>query len=90
MDIIKVNKVLQYAHGPPLKGTFDNKEVDDLVKEPCGKVSLRGAAKAWFAVAVAAEASAQVGDDVINREGELDEQYAAIEIDYGTEAIGKE
>ena len=53
-------------------------------------MSLRGAAKAWFAVAVAAEASVQVGDDVINREGELDEQYAAIKIGYGTEVFGEE
>ena len=39
---------------------------------------------------VAAKASTQVGDDVINQEGELDEQYAAIEIDYGTKAISEE
>ena len=38
-------------------------------------MSLRGAAKAQLAAAVAAEASAQVGDDMINQEGELDEQY---------------
>ena len=89
MDI-EVNEVLWHAYRPPLKGTFDNKEVDNLVKKPCGRMSLRGAAKAQLAAAVAAEASARVGDDVINQEGELDEQYAAIEIDYGTEAIGKE
>ena len=53
-------------------------------------MSLEGAAKARLAAAVAAEASAQVGDDVINQEGEIDEQYAAIEIDYRTEAIGEE
>ena len=72
MDIIKANKVLQYAYGPPLKGTFDNKEVDNLVGEPCGRVSLKGVAKAQLAAAVAAKASAQVGDDIINQERELD------------------
>ena len=72
MDI-KANEVLRHAYGPPLKGIFDNEEVNDLVEEPCGRVSLKGAAKARLAAAVAAEASAQVGDDVINQEGELDE-----------------
>jgi len=46
MDIIKVNKVLRHAYRPPLKGTFNNKEVDDLVEEPCKRVSLKEAAKA--------------------------------------------
>ena len=46
---------------------------------------------AWLAAAVAAEASAQVEDDVINKkEGELDEQYAAIKIDYEIEVVGEE
>jgi hypothetical protein len=85
MDIIEANEVLRHAYGPPPKGTFDNKEVDDLVGEPCERVSLKEAAKAWFAAAVIAEASAQVEDDIINEEeGELDEQYTAIEIDYET------
>ena len=53
-------------------------------------MSLKEAAKARFAAAVVAEASAQVEDDVIDEEGELDEQYAAIEIDYETEVIGEE
>ena len=53
-------------------------------------MSLEGAAKARLAAAVAVEASAKVGDDVTNQEGELDEQYTAIKIDYGTEAIGAE
>ena len=53
-------------------------------------MSLKEAVKARLAAAVAAEASARVRDDVINQEGELDEQYTAIEIDYGTEAIGEE
>ena len=91
MDIIKVNEVLQYAYRLLLKGIFDNKEVDNLVGEPCERVSLKEAAKAQFITAVAAEASAQVKDDMINEEeGELDEQYAAIEIDYKTEVIGEE
>jgi hypothetical protein len=53
-------------------------------------VSLRGVAKAQLTAAVAAKASAQVGDNVINQEGELDEQYTAIEIDYRTEAVAEE
>ena len=73
MDIIEANKVLRHAYRPPPKGTFNNEEVNDLVGEPCGRVSLKGVAKAWLAAAVATEASAQVGDDVINQEGELDE-----------------
>ena len=73
MDIIEANEVLQHAYELPPKGIFDNEEVDGLVGEPCGRVSLKGAAKARLAAAVAAEASAQVGDDVINQEGELDE-----------------
>jgi len=52
-------------------------------------VSLKEAAKARLTAAVAVEASAQVEDDVIdNEEGELDEQYVAIGIDYETELIG--
>ena len=90
MDI-EANEVLRHAYGPPLKGTFDNEEVDDLVGEPCKRVSLKEVAKARLAAAVAAKASAQVEDDVINKEeGELDEQYTAIKIDYKTEVIGKE
>ena len=90
MDIIKANEVLRHAYGPPPKGTFDNKEVDDLVGEPCERVSLKEAAKARLVAAVAAKVSAQVEDDVIDKEEEeLDKQYAAIEIDYETEVIGK-
>ena len=74
MNIIKANEVLWHAYGPPLKGTFNNKEVDDLVGEPCKRVSLKEAAKAWLTAAVAAEVSAQGEDDMINKEeGELDE-----------------
>ena len=55
-------------------GQFDNEEVDDLVGEPCERVSLKEAAKAQLAATVAVEASAQVEDDVIDEEeGELDE-----------------
>ena len=91
MDIIKANKVFQHAYRPPPKGTFDNEEVNDLVGEPCERVSLKEAAKAWLIAAVAAEVSAQVKDNIIDKEkGELDEQYTAIKIDYETEVIGKE
>ena len=73
MDIIEANEVLWHAYGPPPKGTFNNEEVNDLIGEPCRRVSLKGVARARLAAAVAAEASARVGDDVINQEGELDE-----------------
>jgi len=54
-------------------------------------VSLKEAAKDWLTTAVAAEASAQVEDDIINEEeGGLDEQYVAIEIGYETEVISEE
>ena len=91
MSIIEANEVLWHVYGPPPKGIFDNEEVDELVGEPCERVSLKEAAKARLAAVVAAEASAQVEDDVIDEEeGELDEQYVAIEIDYETEVIGEE
>ena len=61
-----------------------------MVEEPCKRVSLKKAAKARLATAVATEAFAQVKDDVINEEGELDEQYMAIKIDYKTEVINEE
>ena len=54
-------------------------------------MSLKEAAKARLTAAVAAEAFAQVKDNVINKEErELDKQYTAIEIDYKTEVIGEE
>ena len=53
-------------------------------------MSLKEAAKAQLAAAVAAEASAHVEDDVINEEEELEGQYTAIKIDYKTEVISKE
>ena len=91
MDIIEANEVLWYAYGPPPKGIFGNGEVDDLVGESCKRVSLKEAVKAWLAAAVAIEASAQIKDDVINKEeGGLDKQYAAIKINYKTEVNGKE
>ena len=53
-------------------------------------MSLKEAAKAQLAATVAAEASAQVEDDVIDEEeGKLDEQYAAIKINYNNKVIGK-
>ncbi len=91
MDIIKANEVLQHAYGLLPKGIFDNEEVDDLVGEPCERVFLKEVAKAWLTAVVAVEASAQVEDDMIDEEeGELNEQYVAIEIDYETEPIGEE
>ena len=87
IDIIKANKVLWHAYRPPPKGTFDNKEVDNLVE----RVSLKEAAKAQLTAAVATEASAQVKDNIINEEeGELNKQYTAIKIDYKTKVIGEE
>ena len=58
MDIIKANKVLRHSYRPLLKGIFDNKEVDKIVGEVCKRISLKEAAKARLAVAVAAEVSA--------------------------------
>ena len=88
MSIIKANEVLRHLYGPPPKGTFDNKEVDKLVGGPCERVPLKEAAKVRLAAAIAAEAAAQVEDDVTNKE-EDNEQYAAIEIDYKNEVIGE-
>ena len=51
---------------------------------------LKEAAKARLAAAVAAEAAAQVEDDVTNKEEEkLDKQYTAIKINYKNEVIGE-
>ena len=50
--------MLWYIYRLPLKGIFNNKEVDDLVGELYKRVSLKEAAKAWLAAAVAAEVSA--------------------------------
>ena len=74
MDIIKANEVLQHAYGLPPKGTFNNKEVNNLVIEPCERVSLKETAKAQLTAAVTTKASAYVKDNVINKEeGELNE-----------------
>ena len=90
MDIIEANEVFQYIYRPPLKGIFDNKEVDNLVGELYKRVSLKEAVKAQLAAIVVVEASAQVEDNMIDKkEGELDKQYTVIEIDYKTEVIGK-
>ena len=53
-------------------------------------MSLKEAVKAQLAAAIAAKAFAQVEDDVINEEKELEGQYAAIKINYETEVINKE
>jgi len=45
MDIIKANKGLRHSYGPPQKGTFDNKEVDEMVGEDGKRLSLKEAAK---------------------------------------------
>jgi hypothetical protein len=89
MDIIKANKVLRHSYGPPPKGTFNNKEVDKMVGEDCERVSLKEAAKAQLAAAVAVEVSTQVEDIINKEEEELDKQYTAIEIDYKAEVISK-
>ena len=47
------------------------------------------AAKAQLATAVAAETAAQVEDGVTDKEEKLDEQYAAIKIDYENEVISE-
>jgi len=61
-----------------------------MVGENCERISLKEAAKARLATAVAAEASTQVEDYMINKEEEeLDKQYTAIKIDYETKVIGK-
>ena len=53
-------------------------------------MSLKEAAKAQFAAAVAVKALTQVENHMINKEKkELNEQYAAIEINYKTEVIGE-
>ena len=90
MSITRANEVLRHLYRPPLKGIFDNKEVDELVGEPCKRVPLKEAAKAQLAATVAVEAAAQVEDDVTNKEEEkLDKQYAAIEIGYENKVIGE-
>jgi len=58
MSIIKANEVLWHLYGQPLKGIFDNKEVDKLVGEPCKRVPLKEAAKAQLAATVAVNAAA--------------------------------
>ena len=56
MDIIKVNKFFQYAYRLPLKGIFNNKEVNNLVKKPCKRVFFKEAAKTWLITVVATKA----------------------------------
>jgi len=58
MDIIKANKVLWYVYRLLPKGIFNNEEVDNLVGEPCERVSLKEAVKARLATVVAVEVSA--------------------------------
>ena len=61
MDIIKANKGLQYRYRPPLKNTFNNKDISEVEGEPWPpKLSPKEEAKAQLAAAVATEAAAQV------------------------------
>ena len=53
MDIIRANEVFRHAYRPPPKDTFDNEKVDNLVKEPCKRVSLKEAAKPRLTALVA-------------------------------------
>ena len=46
MDITKANKDLWHLYRPPLKGIFNNKEVDKMVEEDCKRRLLKEAAKA--------------------------------------------
>ena len=65
-------------------------KVNEMVGEDCKRLLLKEAAKAQFAAAVTAEASIQVENYIIDKEEEeLDEQYAAIKINYKTEVIGE-
>jgi hypothetical protein len=89
MDIIEANEVLWHSYGPPPKGTFDNEEVDEMVGEACERMSLKEAAKAQLAAAVAAKVFAQVEDTINEEEEELDEQYTAIKIDYEAKVISE-
>ena len=57
MDIIKANKVFWYLYRLPLKGIFDNEEVDKMVGEACKRILLKEATKAWLAAAVTIEVS---------------------------------
>ena len=65
-------------YGPPRKGLYDNKEVGVLEGEPDDQPrSFKEAAKARLAALKAADAAAQLVDD----EDDLQEVYAAIEVD---------
>jgi len=59
MDIIKVNKGLWYRYRPPLKDTFNDKDIGEAEGEPRPpKLSPKEEAKARLAAAVATEAAA--------------------------------
>ena len=61
-----------------------------MVGKDYKRLSLKDAAKAQLTATVAAEASTQVEDYIINKEEEeLNKQYAAIKINSETEVIGK-
>ena len=60
-----------------------------MVGEDCKRMSLKEAAKARLAAAVAVEASTQVEDYIINEEEKLDKQYAAIKINFKTKVISE-
>ena len=77
MDIIKANECLYYLYRPPQKGSYNNKEVGVLNREPDNQPrSFKEAVKAWLAASKATDAAAQLVDD----EDGLKEEYAAIEV----------
>lgn len=78
MDIIEANERLHYLYGPPWKGLYDNKEVGVLEGEPNDQLrSFKEAAKARLAALKVADATAQLVDN----KNDLQEEYAAIEVD---------
>jgi len=64
MDIIKANEGLWHRYRPPLKDTFNNKDIGEAEGEPRPlKLLPKEEAKARLAAAVAAEAAAQVDNE---------------------------
>ena len=69
IDIIKANKCLRHRYGPPLKGTFDNKDIGKAEgKEYKVELSPKEQAKARLAAAVAAEAAAEAAAETAAQE----------------------
>jgi len=61
------------VYGPPPKGTFDSQEVGEVKGEPYKRIPFKAAAKARLATTVATEAAAQVEDDGVNNEEDLED-----------------